>query len=213
MLDVQKFTAGLQDYMARALQPLADRIKALEEREQVPGPRGEKGERGADGLPGATGPAGIPGPQGEKGERGADGAPGAIGPEGPAGVPGRDGRDGLPGVPGINGERGIDGADGRDGRDGKDGADGLGFDDLTVEHDGFGNVSIKFVRGDRVKEFPLRFPSFVDRGVFREGEKYSAGNGVTFGGSYWIAQKDAPEGKPGLCDGWRLAVKKGRDSR
>jgi hypothetical protein len=42
---------------------------------------------------------------------------------------------------------------------------------------------------------------------------YRKGDGVTWGGSFWIAQKDAPEGRPGLSDDWRLAVKKGRDGR
>jgi hypothetical protein len=122
-------------------------------------------------------------------------------------APGRDGRDGQPGI------KGMDGANGVDGKDGRDGADGLGFDDLTVEHDGEGNVTLKFIRGDQVKEFSIRIPGFVDRGIYRDVGEYLSGNGVTFGGSYWIAQKDAPEGKPGLSEDWRLAVKRGRDGK
>jgi Collagen triple helix repeat (20 copies) len=51
----------------------------------------------------------------------------------------------------------------------------------------------------------------IDRGVYREGEKYAKGDGVTWGGSFWIAQKDT-DSKPDSADGsWRLAVKRGRD--
>ncbi|UJF37672.1 hypothetical protein JKV45_21415 [Pseudomonas aeruginosa] len=58
-------------------------------------------------------------------------------------------------------------------------------------------------------------PVVIDRGVFKAGSEYKSGDGVTWGGSYWIAQKDAPEGKPGEpgSEGWRLAVKKGRDGK
>lgn len=143
------------------------------------------------------------GPQGERGE---------TGPDGPQGESGRDGRDGLPGVPGLQGEKGTDGTNGRDGVDGKDGLDGLGFDDLTVEHDGERAFTIKLAQGSRVKDFTFTVPAVIDRGVFNDGT-YTKGDGVTFGGSYWIAQKDVPEGKPGLSPDWRLAVKKGRDGK
>jgi hypothetical protein len=60
----------------------------------------------------------------------------------------------------------------------------------------------------------IKVAALVDRGVFRADEGYEAGDGVTWGGSFFIAQKDAPLGKPGEpgCDGWRLAVKRGRDA-
>ena len=117
---------------------------------------------------------------------------------------GRDGRDGLPGVKG---------ADGLDGKDGANGLDGLGFDDLTVEDDGDGNATLKFMRGEQVKEFTIRLPRIVDKGVYRPENAYVKGDGVTWGGSFWIAQKDAPEGKPDGGEGWRLAVKRGRDGK
>lgn len=63
------------------------------------------------------------------------------------------------------------------------------------------------------KESDFDVPAVIDRGVFREETKYLKGDGCTFGGSYWIAQKSSPEGKPGQSDDWRLAVKKGRDAR
>jgi hypothetical protein len=95
----------------------------------------------------------------------------------------------------------------------RDGTDGFGFDDLSVAHDGDGNVTLRFARGDQVKEFALRLPRFKDKGVFREGEAYREGDGVTFGGSFSIAQKDNPQGRPGESDDWRLAVRKGRDGK
>lgn len=60
----------------------------------------------------------------------------------------------------------------------------------------------------------IKVAALVDRGVFRAEEAYEAGDGVTWGGSFFIAQKDAPIGKPGEpgCNGWRLAVKRGRDA-
>jgi hypothetical protein len=52
------------------------------------------------------------------------------------------------------------------------------------------------------------------KGVFVEGE-FRQGDSVTFGGSLWVAQKDGPSGRPGEpdSDGWKLAVKKGRDGK
>jgi len=98
-------------------------------------------------------------------------------------------------------------------KDGVDGKDGFSLDDLQIEDDGEGTVTLRFVRGDLVRERTFRVPGFFDRGVFREGEAYRKGDGVSFGGSIWLAQKDAPEGKPGTSPDWRLAVKKGRDGR
>lgn len=105
--------------------------------------------------------------------------------------------------------------DGKDGEPGKDGADGVGFDDLECEYDGERTISLVFAKGDRVKRFDVTLPVVIDRGVYKQGTDYEAGDGVTWGGSYWIAQKSAPTGKPGEpgSEGWRLAVKRGRDGR
>jgi len=60
----------------------------------------------------------------------------------------------------------------------------------------------------------IKVAALVDKGVFRAEDVYEAGDGVTWGGSFFIAQKDGPVGKPGEpgCNGWRLAVKRGRDA-
>jgi len=247
MLDLERFVAGVHEYIGKALQPFATRLKALEDREPIPGPQGEKGEPGERGADGAAGMdaqvtadqvreqvcailkaepeilnctvkewlAANPPAAGKDGRDGIDGKDATVSDEQlvrAVGVhisanpipAGRDGRDGLPGTPGTKGA---------DGKDGTNGRDGLGFDDLQVEHDGEGLVTFRFAREGVSKDFQIRFPCFADRGVFKEGANYREGHGVTWGGSYFLAQKDAPQGKPGESDDWRLAVKRGRDAR
>lgn len=101
---------------------------------------------------------------------------------------------------------------GKDGDPGKDGADGVGFDDLDVTYDGEKTITLKFTKGDRVKEFAFTMPVVIDRGVYREGQEYKAGDAVTWAGSVWIAQKDTSV-KPDTGDDWRLSVKRGRDGK
>jgi hypothetical protein len=95
----------------------------------------------------------------------------------------------------------------------KDGKDGLGFDDLSVDFDGERLVTLNFVRGDIKKSHELLLPVIIDRGIFKDGSEYKHFDSVTFGGSLFIAQKDAPQGKPGASDDWRLSVKRGRDGK
>lgn len=195
------------------------------------GERGEKGEPGDRGPEGPPGKDGAPGVVGEKGDKGDPGDPGPAGDPGKDGANGKDGADGV-GLAGAVIDRsgnliltltdgstrdlgivvGRDGQKGEPGQDGKDGADGLGFDDLEVVHDGLRAFTFRFAKGEKVKEFPFTLPVVLDCGVFKSGETYAAGDGVTWGGSFWIAQKDTME-KPGEGDGWRLAVKKGRDGK
>ncbi|WP_457813003.1 hypothetical protein U8C33_22705 [Sinorhizobium meliloti] len=98
------------------------------------------------------------------------------------------------------------------GKDGDPGNDGLGFDDLDVAYDGEKTITLKFTQGERVKEFAFTMPVVIDRGVYRDGSEYKAGDGVTWGGSFWIAQKDT-SAKPDAGDDWRLSVKRGRDGK
>ena len=95
----------------------------------------------------------------------------------------------------------------------KDGRDGFSLDDLQIEQRDERTLILRFVRGEIVREHVLHFGHPLDQGVFREGETYQRGDGVTYGGSWWIAQKDAPSGKPGMTSDWRLAVKRGRDGK
>lgn len=89
----------------------------------------------------------------------------------------------------------------------RDGVDGVGFDDMDlVEEDG--DLFLRFTRDEVVKSFLLPVPT--DRGVWKERE-FKKGAGVSWGGSFFIAQRDT-SAKPETPDsGWRLAVKRGRD--
>lgn len=167
--------------------------------ELPPAPRGERGE------------------QGERGEKGADG---------------KDGRDGIDGKDGAGiGDLMIDRdhnlvatfTDGRTkqlgivvGKDGRDGKDGVPFGpddiDMTLMEDGR-TVRMAFTKGDTEYAFQIPFPVVIDRGVFVEGKEYEEADGVTWGGSFWIAQR-ATSAKPDSPEsGWRLAVKRGRDGK
>lgn len=96
----------------------------------------------------------------------------------------------------------------------KDGQDGFSLDDLSMEYDGERTVSLKFERGDLSKSLEIVLPTIIDRGVYSPEAQYVKSDAATFGGCLWIAQKNDP-GKPGEPgnDGWRLAVKKGRDGK
>jgi integrin beta 3 len=161
---------------------------------------------------------------------GRNGLDGKNGSDGKDGIDGRDGEDGVA-LAGALIDRagelvltlsdgttrelgpviGSDGKDGLDGRDGEPGRDGIGPDDLEEEIEGEVLVRRWKRAGEVVKEFRHPIASFVDKGVWREGE-YRKGNGVTWGGSYWIAQRDTSD-KPETSDAWRLAVKRGRDGK
>jgi hypothetical protein len=151
--------------------------------------------------------------------------------DGAAGVDGKDGADGI-GLAGALIDRaghlrvrmtngtdhdlgpvvGADGAHGKDGERGAPGLDGFGFDDLSFDHDGERGFVLRFVKGERTKEFAFEVPAVIDRGVYRDGAVYKTGDGVTWAGSYWIAQKET-SAKPDSGDGFRLAVKRGRDGK
>ncbi len=99
-------------------------------------------------------------------------------------------------------------------KDGAPGRDGLSIEDFdaTLGADGR-TLTLRFSRGEVAKEFAFRLAIPIDCGVYREDASYAKGDGVTFGGSWFIAQKDAPVGKPGDSDDWRLSVKRGRDGK
>lgn len=72
-------------------------------------------------------------------------------------------------------------------------------------------LGMKMSDGDIVvKEFHV--PFVIDRGVYREGQEYKAGDGVTWARNYWIATKDTTA-KPDFGGDFRLAVKGGRDGK
>lgn len=96
----------------------------------------------------------------------------------------------------------------------KDGRDALALEsfDMAIGEDGR-TVSVKLQAGDTLIEKSVKIPAIIDRGVYSGEKSYEQGDGTTYGGCYWIAQKDSPEGVPGSSADWRLAVKKGRDGK
>lgn len=163
---------------------------------------------------------------------GAKGDKGPPGIDGKDGEPGRDGKDGIDGRDGEKGDRGRNGADiagatiGRDGQllitlsngDLLDlgpvtGRDGFGFDDLSIEHDGERTITLKFMRGEDVKEFHVKFAVPLYRGVYQAGQIYERGDLVTFGGSIFHANDDTTDKPEEISRAWTLAAKRGRDGR
>lgn len=96
-------------------------------------------------------------------------------------------------------------------KDGRDAIDIDGFDLSLGEDDRTVTVSLK--RGQTVIEKSIKIHSLIDRGVYSDSGAYEKGDGVSYAGSFWIVQKDGPEGKPGSSDDFRLAVKRGRDGK
>jgi hypothetical protein len=189
----------ISEEVAKAVAPLHAKIAELEGR-KPDAPQGEKGEQGE---------------RGEKGETGADGSNGRDGAGIVDGFVSRDGHLIATLSDGSTRDFGeIIGKDGRDGKDGKKGKDGLGFDDMDVcvlEDDR--TIELSFRRGEDEKAFTLKWPTVIDRGVYKAGETYEPGDAVTWGGSLWIAQKQT-DAKPDTPEsGFRLAVKRGRDGK
>jgi integrin beta 3 len=158
---------------------------------RLPGPPGESGPEGKRGQRGETG---------ERGERGERGAPGATGP---AGVDGKDGERGAKGEAGRNAvdltliEEMIEQRVQR-----------------TIKAGSFtssdGGRTLRWAIGETVHE--IKTAIVLDAGVWKEGTAYAGGDGVTLGGSFFIAQV-ATTARPGKSDDWRLAVKRGTDGR
>jgi len=115
-------------------------------------------------------------------------------------VVGRDGRDGEPGAVG---ERGEAGASGRDGT-----LESLKF----VQSEDFRTITVCYKDGTPVDGGVWTFPVVLDAGVYKAGTTYQAGAGVTWSGSFWIAQKDTDQ-KPGEGADWRMAVRRGGDGK
>lgn len=130
-------------------------------------------------------------------------------------VPGPRGERGPKGEIGMKGERGPKGEPGRNAGD-------LSFLqeyvteqlDRTVKTGKLttidGGRTLRWCLGDVVHE--IKTAIVLDAGVWKDGTTYVAGDGVTLGGSFFIAQTTTTA-KPGKSDEWRLAVKRGTDGR
>lgn len=97
----------------------------------------------------------------------------------------------------------------------KDGRDALTLEDfgITLADDGR-TVTVKMQAGETVIEKSVKIAAVIDRETFKHDGTYEKGDGVSYGGSFWIAKCDAPKGVPGSGEtDWRCAVKKGRDGK
>ncbi|UHD44918.1 hypothetical protein LUX29_18110 [Aureimonas altamirensis] len=102
---------------------------------------------------------------------------------------------------------------GKDGDPGKDGRDGFSLEafDASLADDGR-TVLLSFEQDDVKFIAEMAIPTIIDRGVYKAGQEYAQGDAVTWAGSLWIAQAKTSE-KPDSGQGWRLAVKRGRDGK
>lgn len=204
------------------------------------GPQGDIGPIGPQGEMGPAGPAGemgIEGKQGPQGERGADGLS-IKGDPGLDGTNGTDGRDGLTGEPGrdaleLNIIPAIDEtrsyprstyakhANGLwrsyEKTDGMKGWECIvpGISSVELAQDEKDPRRVSFVvtlsDGNQTQK-DLRFPVWIDRGAFKSGTTYEQGDGVSYAGSLFIAQKNTGD-TPETSKEWRLAIKRGRDGK
>lgn len=204
---------------------IVQRVLAL-----IPAPK--DGERGPQGERGEKGEPGDMGTRGEPGEKGLDGTDGRDGRDGKEGPPGRDALD-LEIVEMIEPDRSYPMGTFAKHAGGLVKAirhtDPIANGDLRaagwmVAVDGVAGVAAEWI-DERTCEIRISrtsgenavlrkaWPIPLDCGVWRQRE-YPAGSGVTWAGSFFIAQRDTtPEEKPELSDAWRLAVKRGRDGK
>jgi hypothetical protein len=97
----------------------------------------------------------------------------------------------------------------------KDGQDALSLEnfDMVLGEDGR-TVTVKMQAGETVIEKSIKIAAVLDRETFKHDGTYEKGDGVSYGGSFWIAKCDNPQGVPGSGEtDWRCAVKKGRDGK
>lgn len=102
----------------------------------------------------------------------------------------------------------------KDGEKGADGRDGS-LEQLRLVKAGDRSFRFVFKNGDSIEGGEFSLPFVLDRGVYDGEKSYEPGDGVTWNGSFWIAQVETTS-RPGTPEGakaWRLAVKKGADGR
>jgi Collagen triple helix repeat (20 copies) len=149
------------------------------------------------------GPEGKRGPKGDAGDRGERGEPGKPGAAGAAGLDGKDGARGSKGEPGRNATDLVLLQEYIDERI----AVMLKAAKVTTT-DGGRTLSVSLA--GTVHEIKTGIPIHV--GLWKENTTYLAGDGVTHGGQFFIAQRDTTT-KPLTSDDWRLVVQRGRDGR
>lgn len=228
---VDRVMKSLEGYVSRRVESfekrMEERLAAIKAEKGEKGDRGEPGPAGADGKDGKDGDAG---PQGLKGEKGDAGEAGRDGMEGPAG------RDALQiDVVDLDPEKKYRKNTYATFRGGllraykatEPIADGdIDKAGWQVVVNGLDEAAIELAEDSRTVGFAMKMttgqvvikqasiPVVLDRGVWKDAA-YEQGDGVTWDGCFWIAQRKTLEAeKPGDKSGaFRLAVKKGRDGR
>ncbi len=209
--------------------PGKDGEKGIDGRNGTDGKDGEKGADGKDGERGADGRNGVDGKDGQKGADGRDGSNGKDGARGEKGEPGEEGRDALmidvlPGIDELrsypprtyashNGglwisRRKTKGMDGWECLvNGINSVEERQIDERTVER-------VTTLSSGAACKLTMSIPTPIDRGIYQAEKEYVRGDGVTFGGSWWICQVEKTKARPGEDNSdWRLAVKRGRDAK
>ncbi len=195
--------------------------------QSIEGPQGPPGPAGKDGINGKDGES-IEGPQGLQGIRGERGECGSKGDKGEPGIPGRDALqlDMLSAVDlSKSYPRGtyarFDGGIIRSFRDTIPG-DSLEKSGWEAILSGIASIGISLgddsrtlcistrTTGGEIQATSFVLPVMIYRDIYKSDSKYQRGDVVTWGGSTWHCQIDAPKAAPGDSTEWRLMVKEGR---
>lgn len=97
------------------------------------------------------------------------------------------------------------------GANGKSAFGDIDFDVALKDDDR--TIVFRMTQGDIAQSYELAAPWPLDQGIWSPDLAYVKGDGCSWGGDFYLAQIDAPTGKPGEGGGWRRAVKRGRDGK
>lgn len=99
-------------------------------------------------------------------------------------------------------------------KDGANGKDGFSLEDFSTELLADGRtLRLKFASGENSAHHDVRLGVPLYRGIFVRGGTYERDDMVTFHNEVWIGIVEKPTETPGISKHWRLAVRKGRDSK
>lgn len=91
--------------------------------------------------------------------------------------------------------------------------DGISSVDISQANEREFTITAQLASGTKTEK-SFSIPVMIYRDIFKDGEKYSPGDSVTWAGSVWYCHVETSD-KPGepSSKGWKLAVKRGRDAR
>lgn len=76
------------------------------------------------------------------------------------------------------------------------------------------SFTFSFELGGEIQKREFSLPVVLDRGVFKDGEEYLRGDGVTRGGNWWLCVVDRTKAVPADSNNdWRLAVRRGAEGK